>query len=630
MTTRRATFRWWVAGLWLALLVSSTPGLEVRGGEPAASDGGGLGGRELRIFDVSSLTVGFPDFECGDGPGAEVVARAPARPDGAKPAPVPPLDRPDPRPAFGGEREEWIRPFGTLDDVVEFLKRVHREALTVEGVRLYPIGGDRLVLVGPRALADAVASSLDDLERAYARFATIDVLALRGDVGRFADGDLGAALACGGLVPLAGARGVGSGRSFASFVGGYEAYVAREDAEVDVRAKAFDPVVGVARDGLAFEARIGTLGGDRVQVDLHAWWARPGASVRHDVGVTRDPVETRETETRAFDGVVALTPDVWRVLPSTGDVVFAARVSVTPRTARRPLGEPLATTGPIADSGPVALRDHAVRDLGMPVGSYRGSEWWLAPSSYIPAEPPPLRDSRAAFPGEALVDTLRTAVDPASWSAEGRAIDLKNGVLYVRTDDAHDRAVAAFLGRLRDASLRSTRLRATDVALPLAAVPEYVAGLGDGATLLRDGVRGLLARPGARVVGRAAITLRDGQRANSDAGTWHTYVGDFDPEICEASQIGNPIVRNGFEGVVLDAQAVPSVDGSAVLCEVRWTRCTWRGSRKVPTSMGEIECPSLGISRIRGAVSIPRGAGRVIGVALEGGEVTLTILEVSP
>ena len=214
MTTRRATFRWWVAGLWLALLVSSTPGLEVRGGEPAASDGGGLGGRELRIFDVSSLTVGFPDFECGDGPGAEVVARAPARPDGAKPAPVPPLDRPDPRPAFGGEREEWIRPFGTLDDVVEFLKRVHREALTVEGVRLYPIGGDRLVLVGPRALADAVASSLDDLERAYARFATIDVLALRGDVGRFADGDLGAALACGGLVPLAGARGVGpAGRS---------------------------------------------------------------------------------------------------------------------------------------------------------------------------------------------------------------------------------------------------------------------------------------------------------------------------------------------------------------------------------------------------------------------------------
>jgi len=616
MTSHASTSRWRVAGLGLALCVLAAAG-SVRGDEPVASDDQGRRGHELRIFDVSSLTLGFDSYGGEVSPRAEI-----AEPNAAGGREWLEAD-------FGTGR--WnIGRFGSIDDVLELIRAAHAKALAEEGVRVAEFGRDRLLFVGPRSLADGIAATLDALERSMVRPVSIDVLALRGDASRVMDGDVGASIARSDLVALAGARAVGTGGAVSTFVGGYDAFVASEDAEVTWRAKSFDPVVGIARSGLSVHARLNAVREGHVYADLMLWWARPEAPVRSEVGATRDPIETLETETRTFDGHVDLVAGAWRLLPSTGDVVFAVRVALTPEAPRASLADPLATTDPIAAEGSVELRDRTVSDFGAHVWSQRGVDWWLTPSGTMRGG----NDERLVLEPECRADWLpevvRAGADPASWAVAGREIDLRNGTLYVRTDEAHDRAVGALLDRWRRASLRSTRLRATDVTLPLASIPEYLAGLGDGAAILRDGVRGLLVRPGAHVVGKAALTLRDGQRLDAVGGVWRTYVADFDPELCEASQIGNPIVRLAFEGTVLDARVLPRIDGSDALVDVAWTRCTWRGSRKVPTSMGEIECPSLGISRIRGGAVIPRGAARVVGAALERGEVTLTILEVSP
>jgi hypothetical protein len=81
-------------------------------------------------------------------------------------------------------------------------------------------------------------------------------------------------------------------------------------------------------------------------------------------------------------------------------------------------------------------------------------------------------------------------------------------------------------------------------------------------------------------------------------------------------------------GIVLDVETHTLGTASGVSCEVRLDRSTWEGSRAVPTEHGTIECPDLGLLRVRAGTVIPSGATRLVGVGVEGGEATLVLLTV--
>jgi hypothetical protein len=247
-------------------------------------------------------------------------------------------------------------------------------------------------------------------------------------------------------------------------------------------------------------------------------------------------------------------------------------------------------------------------------------------SNVSPPALPELAEPSPSVDLERLLETVRFAVDPPSWELEGRGIDLRNGTLRVRQDARHLAAVRAVVEAARAQATGMLRFRATVVRLPLSSFPEWVSGLDDGAGLLADGGAALVARPGARVVDRVAVrTMKRGRNA-AFSGHARRFVHDYDVEVAEKSSIGNPIVATALVGLSLDVEAGLVGNGSGVVCEVRLDRSTWEGARSAPTSHGVIECPDLGLLRLRGGLAMPLGSTRLVGVGVAGTEATLVLL----
>jgi len=227
-----------------------------------------------------------------------------------------------------------------------------------------------------------------------------------------------------------------------------------------------------------------------------------------------------------------------------------------------------------------------------------------------------------------LVETVKMVVDPGYWTTEGTSIDRKSGQLLDVTDDAHHRAIVDFLRAIRTGLGRTIRVASTVVALPLASIPEYVTGLDDGVTLCADGGKALLARAGATVIDRGGVLCRPGQRLASVGGRRHSYIGDYDVEIAVDAAIGKPVTRDVLAGLSFDVECHPAAGGAAVLLTLRSDRTTWDETRQVRTSHGELECPTLGVSRLRGRTLLPVGSTRIVGATLANGLVTLTLVSV--
>ena len=241
-------------------------------------------------------------------------------------------------------------------------------------------------------------------------------------------------------------------------------------------------------------------------------------------------------------------------------------------------------------------------------------------------EPPALPKPAPLLLPSSVVDFVRSTVDPDSWSSEGVSIDGDARRLSVTANAAPVDAVADRLARLRATAGRPTRLRATVVTLPLASFPEYFAGLDDGTALLADGGQALLARKGAAVVDRAGVRCRPNQRTASVGGRSRSYVADYDIAIAQGSLIGKPIARRVLDGFSFDVGVRPAAGGALAAVELRLDRATWLSSREVATPYGAIECPTIGIARIRGGALVPLGSRRLVGATLFGGVVTLTIV----
>ena len=606
-----------VAILALAVLALRLPGATAD--DPVA--GTGVGARageepfEWCIFPVAAITAGRTEFDLRGEKGF---------------IPFPPDQVNDEEnPLFGSEGEESRKPFGTVDDVLELVKAHEPHAFDREGVLISAEGTVGLVVRASRSAQSRIAAYLGSLEREALRTITIDVVAVRGDARAADEGGVEAALACGALVPLGGARGacvVGGVTS--ARIGTEFTYLQDQDVEVAQDAYISDPIVSVLKGGLYWRGDVIEGVGDRITVRFDGTWAEPGEPDRLTLPRSGEAVERITAKATRAVGFLDLVVGRWTLCEGSGDVAFAVRATV--RDDDGTISEPpaLGADFPSKVDGEFVWRTIDVGDLAAPSPMRRGRDRRLSPSNYTAPEPPELREAHSRVAPDELIARI-CLLDPPLCGGDDFVLRRSGGYLVVRAPVAHVEAIERFVAAERRRVVRSLRVRGSVVTLPLAAIPEYLAGLDDGATLVADGGASLLAREGARVVDRASVRLTGSQRVTSDGGRSRSFVADYDVEIAMGAQIGNPIVREVLEGLRFEVDAAYAAEPGALYAEFFIDRSTWLGSRLVPTPSGDIECPTIGISRIRGGALVRAGSPRIVGATLENGVVTLTIVGAS-
>ena len=386
----------------------------------------------------------------------------------------------------------------------------------------------------------------------------------------------------GDLAPIGGARGSTGVLGFTSARVGIDlAYVQDEDVEVAQEAYLSDPIVSVLKGGLDWRANVADVVGDRVALAFEGWWSEPGVPDRLTLPQHGEPVERITSTVHRAVGRFDLPVNRWTLVEAGGDVAFAIRPTVRDDDGVIPEPPAVGVNAPTTIDGPLVERTIDVRDLRAFHPSRRGRDRILPISNYTQPTPPELFEAAPRWPMDAFVDTIRV-FDPILAERDDVVLRLEGGFLDVRAPVAHVEAIERFVEAERRRTIRSFRVRGTVVTLPLASIPEYFAGLDDGATLVADGGASLLARPGARVVDRASVRFTGSHRTASDGGRSRSYVADYDVEIAQGARIGDPIVREALDGLRFDLDAAYAAEPGALYAEFFIDRADVRGIRVVP------------------------------------------------
>jgi tetratricopeptide (TPR) repeat protein len=99
-------------------------------------------------------------------------------------------------------------------------------------------------------------------------------------------------------------------------------------------------------------------------------------------------------------------------------------------------------------SGDLRVRHIDVKDLAVTIQNHRGTDIYLAPSSFTPPEPPELPEPAPIYPMEALVDTIKSTIEPTSWE-EPAQIEVKNNILILKNTSDVIAQVERLLAELR-------------------------------------------------------------------------------------------------------------------------------------------------------------------------------------
>jgi hypothetical protein len=558
---------------------------------------------EVRLLDVGALTQGRSNFIPDRGPLGP-------RPDEVNDEQFP---------LFGSEGEEPLRPYGTIDQLIELVKQ-HTGLLAWqrEGSSINAYGSRLLVVRGPAALLESVEAALAGLERDALAWVTVDVLAVTAERAAVSTPEgVATALERGEARVLAATRASGFPmQRLTARAGGVRAFLADYDVEVAIQAQTADPIVSVQPDGMSVDVRP-TLVGPDVHLDARLWLARID-------GLEKRVAVVGDLEVVSVDGWTAASPMLrarpgeWVLLRSSGEVVFAMRATVVTAPERRSstsLPEPRA-----APDGPLTFRSWPLNALDQIHASTRGPTLMLSPSSFTPPEPPSLPEPMPIYPAEIVMETVKTMVRPGAFDEEEATLFVRPNLLFARLRESDAQTVGAVLRGLSGGLAKPYRAEATVVSFPGSALLDVLqAPDGDA----------LLARAGGRVDGRASVRILPGHRAGTFEGRARDYVGDYDVEIAEKASIGNPIVYRALEGISLDVQASLAGGGTALSCEVRYDRAVWRGVRAFATTHGAVELPDLGLQRFRGSCVVPLGSARVLSVATENDRVVAVVLAVA-
>src|SRR5207244_1382168 len=112
-------------------------------------------------------------------------------------------------------------------------------------------------------------------------------------------------------------------------------------------------------------------------------------------------------------------------------------------------------------------------------------------------------------------------------------------------------------------------------------------------------------------------------------GVSRRYVGDWDVEVAEGTSIGNPQVKEVLDGFSLDVRPTRVLGGGAYACEVRIDRSAWRGSRDVKTRHGNLEAPSIALTRFRGSLVVKAGETEIVAAGLSGDEMVFVLVTIT-
>ncbi|MCK6479798.1 MAG: hypothetical protein L6R43_06525 [Planctomycetes bacterium] len=115
------------------------------------------------------------------------------------------------------------------------------------------------------------------------------------------------------------------------------------------------------------------------------------------------------------------------------------------------------------------------------------------------------------------------------------------------------------------------------------------------------------------------ITAYNSQRANVQVLNQVSYISDYDVEIAQLSQIGDPIIQQLRDGIILDIRPVISADRRFITMELRPTvALLQRPIQTFSTTLGNgppvsIQLPEIRIQRVRTTVTVPDGGTLLLG-----------------
>jgi len=116
-----------------------------------------------------------------------------------------------------------------------------------------------------------------------------------------------------------------------------------------------------------------------------------------------------------------------------------------------------------------------------------------------------------------------------------------------------------------------------------------------------------------------SITAYNNERANVQVLNQVSYIADFDVEIAQLAQIGDPIIQQLRDGVILDIHPIISADRRYVTMELRPTVAVLqRPIQTFQTTLANgppvaIQLPELRIQRVRTTVTVPDGGTLLLG-----------------
>lgn len=115
------------------------------------------------------------------------------------------------------------------------------------------------------------------------------------------------------------------------------------------------------------------------------------------------------------------------------------------------------------------------------------------------------------------------------------------------------------------------------------------------------------------------VTAYNAQRANVQVLNQVSYIADYDVEIAQLSQIGDPIIQQLRDGIILDIRPVISADRRFITMELRPTvALLQRPIATFQTTLGNgppvsIQLPEIRIQRVRTTVTVPDGGTLLLG-----------------
>lgn len=567
----------------------------------------------IRFFDVGALVAGKVDFQ-----GEHVGVVEPAK------------DEEGLRDQFPSEAEEPDQPLGSIEELLDVLKReLPAEAWSEAGHADARVCSGRMLVVRQRPPAHAVlGAALRGWEERLFRSITLEVQALRpGDEAQPAGPDAvaarverataepGLSLTC---VP---------GQRVSAFAGTRRAFVLRHDLTSAEAAVCADPVVALANLGLGVDARaVPAAAADRVHVWICARLAHARSWDSTRAGAEA-AVASPLLDEVTIDQRVELRLGRWTLLdgaPLVGGTAgwsFAVRAQLdqaVPGAATTGLEFP--TLGP-GDLGALATRQFTT--VLFEPSAYPRYAWHeeAVCAGWAPMERE-LVCPCETFSRDALEDLVRETLGGDRWPGDA-VLGGQDETFLVRAPARVLPAVAKTIESLERALLRSVEVEAEVLDVP-ADLP-LTAG-----SLLSDReaqeLAAAVASGDARRIDTLRLTSLQGANNAISAGEVLTYVQDLDPlspKVCQ----GVPQRRPLRDGPTLEVAAVPTSAGDAVYTTVRFLR-TWvkRPLAVAETALGEVQLPEVRTVRLRTSLLIPLGATAVVGSTVADGRRTVLLL----